>query len=454
MKAIGLDIGTTTICGSVIDGLSGAVIESVTIPNDSSLKGSEAWEKIQDPAVILTNAKEVISRFLLQHKPIKGIGITGQMHGILYLNANGNAISPLYTWQDGRGELPAQDGRSYVEGLSLKTGYKLATGFGAVTHYYNMQHAAVPSGAKCFCTIHDYVAMKLAGCFAPVTHISDAASFGLFDLERGCFDSAALENAELKAEMFPAVTKGFDLLGKTEDNVPVFVAIGDNQASFIGSVRDMKNSILVNVGTGSQISLYAQKFTTDSSMETRPCIDNSYLMTGSSLCGGRAYAILEKFFTSVAELSGIKSDLMYPLMDRLSEGYASLPNKLQISTKFSGTRENPSLRGSIINLREDNFTPQHFVCGILEGTVNELYEKYHTLGDSAENKPSLLIGSGNGIRKSTVLQQMFSQKFGMTVKIPKHKEEAAYGAALFVLVGAGVYQNIEEAQKIIKYQGE
>jgi sedoheptulokinase len=391
---------------------------------------------------------------LLQHKPIKGIGITGQMHGILYLNANGNAISPLYTWQDGRGELLGKNGQSIVEELISETKCKLATGFGAVTHYYNLHHDIVPASAKWFCTIHDYIAMKLANKGSPVIHISDAASFGFFDVKQGCFDSAALEKIGMDNSMFPTVTKGYNFLGRMEKEVPVFTAIGDNQASFIGSVRDMKNSILLNVGTGSQISVYTNSCQKDLSLETRPCINDSFLMVGSSLCGGRAYAILEHFFRSVAELAGAQTASMYSVMDKLSEGYVNLTNKLEISTKFCGTREDPNLRGSIINLSEDNFNPQNFVCGVLQGIVDELYEKYREFGCHTEHKPLMIVGSGNAVRKSEVIQRMFTEKFGIPIKIPVHSEEAAYGAALFALVGAGAYKNIEEAQTIIRYEGE
>ena len=69
-----------------------------------------------------------------EHPDIGGIGVTGQMHGILYLDELGRAVSPLYTWQDQRGAERLTQ-QTYAERLSELTGYTLSTGYGVVTHF-------------------------------------------------------------------------------------------------------------------------------------------------------------------------------------------------------------------------------------------------------------------------------------------------------------------------------
>jgi sugar (pentulose or hexulose) kinase len=156
----------------------------------------------------------------------------------------------------------------------------------------------------------------------------------------------------------------------------------------------------------------------------------------------------------VAYLSGAQPESLYGVMNALAENFVDLQDKLQIATTFSGTREQPSLRGSVTRLGEENFTPRHFVCATLEGIVEELYDRYDGLPALSARTPSVLVGSGNGIRKNAALQRMFSRKFDMTVKIPAHGEEASFGATLFALVGAGAYPSMEEAQKMIHYMDE
>ena len=127
MKAIGLDIGTTTICVVVLDGETGDVVESRTVANDTFLNSNHAYEKTQDADCILVKVNEIIQQLIETHGHINCIGVTGQMHGILYVNKEGNAISPLYTWQDSRGDLLYTSEETYAQYLTKKTGYNMAS---------------------------------------------------------------------------------------------------------------------------------------------------------------------------------------------------------------------------------------------------------------------------------------------------------------------------------------
>ena len=451
MLIIGLDIGTTTVCATLVDSKNGEVKDVITEKNGSFIKTKYPWQKQQDPQIIFDTAQGLVKRLAEKYAPIGGIGVTGQMHGIVYLSRNGEAVSPLHIWQDGSGDQICEDEKTYAQILSEKTGYSLATGFGAVTYFYHIRTGGVPDNAVTFCTVHDYVAMRFAGRKTPLIHASDAASFGLYSLENASFDDEAIKAGGMDAALFPEVGGDYEKLGETPGGIPVFSAIGDNQASFIGSVRDIKGTILVNMGTGSQISFLSQALVRDGQMETRPCVEGSYLLVGSSLCGGRAYALLEQFCRMVVNEAGFECESMYGTLDRLSADFENLDDPLKVNTQFSGTRREPQKRGSIDNLGIDNFTPKHFAAGVLQGTVDELYEMYHSRTVLKDFKPTALVGSGNGIRKGAVLRRMFEKTFGAPLCVPAHTEEAAYGAALYAMVGAGIYPTIRDTQSILKY---
>ena len=102
MKAIGIDIGTTTVSAVVFDSVQDNVVEGRTIQNDSFMNTGNEWERIQDVDVIIKKAKNVLDELLRLHPDTETIGLTGQMHGILYVNYKGSSCSPLYTWQDQR----------------------------------------------------------------------------------------------------------------------------------------------------------------------------------------------------------------------------------------------------------------------------------------------------------------------------------------------------------------
>lgn len=427
MKILGLDIGTTTVSAVVIDG--GKVLSSVTLPNESFLHSENPWEKIQDPDSIRNTALNAVERLLARHPEVKRIGVTGQMHGIVYLNRNGEPVSPLYTWQDGRGDQLYNDTETYASHLTRKTGYPVATGYGLVTHAYNLTHHLVPPEAVVFCTVHDYIAMVLSGRTRPVTEESDAASFGLFDVKHGRFDVKALDAVGISPEMLPEIAAD-RMIGYYRGEIPVFAAIGDNQASFLGATNGNLNTMLVNVGTGSQFSVYSREYMECAGLETRP-FPGGYLIVGASLCGGRAYAMLENFMRSCAEaVTGAKVEPCYDAMERLLREKEMPEDIPQITPLFQGTRRDPSLRGSITNISTENFTPEHLIWAMLEGMAGELYNMYQCYLQ-AGGAEAQLIGSGNGLRKNIHLQNCFSRTFGQEVRMSDCCEEAATGAALY-----------------------
>lgn len=430
MYSIGIDIGTTSICAVLMDSVTGKIICTATHNNDSFIETPNVWEKIQNVAVIEEKVSELIESVLknAEGKQVGSIGISNQMHGILYYDADGNAVSPLYIWQDERGNLPYKDGKTYAQYLGSFAGY------GLVTDFYNRENSLVSEKAVGVCTIGDYIAMKLTGRKTALMHITNAASFGCFDITENKF---TLDNG-----MLPEVTKDFDIVGEWND-IKVCVAIGDNQASFMGSVG--VNAPLLNVGTGSQISYLNDKPVSGAGIESRPYDGKRYLVVGASLCGGRAFSMLERFFASVVEMAtGEKCGSLYPQIDKMLE--TKLQTDLEADSRFCGTRSDPTIRGAFTNVSQDNFTAGDMSVAILYAIANEL----HTMYTGA--KPDTIVCSGNGIRKNKALQKIASEVFGAEIKIPRYEEEAAYGAALTSLVAIGEAATIDEAQKLIIYR--
>ena len=119
MKIMGIDIGTTTVSIVLTDTETGKQLARETVEHNSFLQSSRPEQKIQDPGQIYEIVRELLAKMHGEHGLPDGIGFTGQMHGMLYVDASGMAVSPLYTWQDGSGEIPLEDGRTCVEILSL-----------------------------------------------------------------------------------------------------------------------------------------------------------------------------------------------------------------------------------------------------------------------------------------------------------------------------------------------
>lgn len=444
---IGLDIGTTSISAVAAEVSSGALLRSVTVPNDGILPSPDGVSRLQDPVRIVETALGLKESLAAEFSPVAAIGVTGQMHGILYLDRAGRAVSPLYTWQDGRGNLPY--GKStYAAHLSTRSCYPLASGFGLVTHFINREQGLVPSEAVTFCTIQDYIALLLARRKTPFLHASDAASFGCFDLEAHTFDRFAMEKLGFDNAFLPAVTAETAIIGQ-DGSIPVAAAIGDNQASVLGSLRENAD-ILVNIGTGSQVSAVVSAPVPFPAGAVRPYVDGKFLLAGSPLCGGRAYALLHRFFARCAELFGGDGRDIYTVMNDMA---AEQPedHSLTVDTRFCGTRNDPALRGALSEISEDNFTPEHLTRGVLWGMTAELRGLY---GEMPLLSPATgLVGSGNAVRKNPVLRRYLEEQFNLPLKLPVHREEAAFGAAVFAAAAAGVYRDIPAAQAaLIHYE--
>lgn len=500
MKAIGLDIGTTTVCGVLVDAKTGELLDAKTLTNDSVIESVHTYERTQDADKILVKCKNILEEYLSEQEDIVSIGVTGQMHGIVYVDENGVAVSPLYTWQDGRGDLCCPDIQNdiqkkltvadsetvenidngnkvannaevaelgngaitYAAELSKITGYHMASGFGLTTNYYNTKHGLVPEKAKSFCTIPDYVAMSLAGEKRPKMHQTMAASLGLYNMKAGDFDRTAVEKAGMNPELLPEVATTSTLCGAyTADmekypayagkTIPVAVAFGDNQASFLGSVnQDCK--VLLNVGTGGQVSVYSEELVKADGIECRPYLKGSYLMAGSSLCGGYSYNLVKRFFEEIYALAGVDCPKdIYSIMNRIAGEAAEKEKTLTVDTRFNGSRENPALTGSITGLTVDTFHPGDLAYGVLRGLCEELYQFYNVLPENLKDG-SHFVGSGNGIRKNPLLQKIVSDRFRMKLRIPKYAEEAAYGAVLFSMLASGERETLEDVQRLIRYE--
>ncbi|MCD7736772.1 MAG: hypothetical protein LUI07_07420 [Lachnospiraceae bacterium] len=449
MKAIGIDLGTTTISAVVMDEATGKTEAAYTLSNDSFLHSGHPWEKLQDPERIVEKATELLDGVLARPEyaeTIRVIGLTGQMHGIVYLDRDGRHVSPLFTWQDERGNDKCFGGKSLCEILEQQYGISASTGYGLVTHLYNAATGRVPEGAVTVCTIMDYLGMVLTGRKKPLVHTSNAAGFGFFDVEHGTFrkelfsqvrisekelsgvSGLAAQQMKLSGDIFPEVTAAPAILG-TWKGIPVCVAIGDNQASFLGSVSDLRDSVLVNMGTGSQVSVYVKDYICVKGIETRPFLKGGYLLVGSSLCGGRAYSLLERFFHQYAEALHVTEPEQYSVMERLLRSYDEDAPRLKVDTRFAGTRDEPERRGKIENIGIDNFTPGALIYGVLDGMAEELYQMYLRMADGLRPPRTKIVASGNGMRKNVFLQEITARRFGMELRLTEQKEEAACGAA-------------------------
>ena len=437
---LGLDLGTTTVSLCLLPPDGSAPI-TASLPHGAALPGKDAAR--QDPEKLLSAARALLARARESFPgEILSIGVTGQMHGILYLDGAGKALSPLYSWQDQTALLPLPGGKTALEEIREKTGLSLSPGYGLATHYALSRLGLIPREARSLLTAGDYLVTRLAGLSRPLLHPSNAQSLGFFDPGKNGF-SGFEALPDFRGELLPAVSPEESPAGAFR-GIPVSFAVGDNQAVFFGSLRE-EDGLLLNLGTGGQLSALVPGPSAPEGLEARPYFFGKTLASYASLSGGRAYAMLEKFVRALRE----KDEPQYAFLNRLAEKGLREETVLPVDTRFAGTRRDPALRGAITGIGEENFTPGAMTAGFLRGMTRELFDAAPLFGRSF----STLAATGNAVRKNPALREVIGETFALSPRLPRHTEEASFGAALFGAVSAGLLSECA-ARDLIRYEGE
>jgi sugar (pentulose or hexulose) kinase len=380
-------------------------------------------------------------------------------------------MTPLINWQDQRGKevMPGRD-VSWVEearhrcgedSLS-RLGCQLNSGFLGTTLFWLSQQGLVPEGSRA-CFIMDlFVAMLTDGELR--TDPSVAASGGIMNAAARDWDNDALAGLGFRREQLPVIQEADHpagrLPGSQSDGLlqgtPVSVPIGDHQASFLGSIADRRSSVLLNIGTGAQVAMFTEGTDFAPPVELRPFPVQGNLLSNVGLTGGWSFQVVENFVRQLGlDVFGV--DAGQPLYSRLTDlARQADPDShgLKCVPTFSGTRSDPRQTGSLEGMTPSNLTPANFARSVLEGMA----ENYRTALDQIfeiTGQPAsapTLVGAGNGLRENPVLADAVRRRFGVAAVVTRHREEAAFGAALVGGVAAGVFSSLDQAGRLVVHQ--
>ncbi len=474
---VGTDLGTTTLTVLALDTATGEILAGWTAANPAEIttaadkgRGLSEWDARRMVDQACAGLRALADQLGRRREQVAAIGITGQQHGVVLVDATLTPRTPFINWQDRRGEQCDRDGAQTYVGRALdllgpeaprRSGCRLAAGYMGVTLFWLKETGALPAGVTA-CFLMDYFAAVLTGR-SPVTDATCAASSGLFNLAEGDWDTTSITALGLPRTLFPPVRLSGEPLGGLAPGlaeltglpagVPVCVGIGDNQASFVGSVAERDATVLVNVGTGGQVTAYTDQLYCDALLETRPFPRGGYLLVCAGLCGGRAYAVLERFFREVgAQLFGrTPGEALYPMMNRLAGQVPCGADGLRCEPFFAGTRACPEQRASWSGISAENFTPAHMTRALLEGMARAFRTGHESIRRQSGGPRRRLVGAGNGLRANALLARLVAEEFGLPMELPRHREEAAYGAALVAAVGTGFVPDFAAAGRLIRY---
>ena len=393
----------------------------------------------QDAAVLLQCAEAAVGELpsdLLQE--VVCVGVTGQMHGVVVLDASAQPLTPLITWQDSR---CLEDG--FLDELNDRAGGRLQAGYGCATLAWLREHDELPPGAARSATIGDLMVACLCGSAQPITDPTCAASWGLFDLRKLTWDVPAVKAAGVPPALLPEVVPCGAKAGTTcqaaaaglgiPAGIPVAAAIGDNQASLLRTLSDPEKELALTLGTGGQASAVLpadwqlEDPGPESTYEYRPYPDGRMLIVAASLCGGAAWAWLADVALSWMRDLGCPAPSRAEVLARLNDLAARAAGNLDFRPHFQGERHDTSLRAAIRGIDLRNFDLGNVARSLARAIVANL--KSMLPGRVLAGRERI-VGSGNALRLNPALAAAAEEVFALPLRMTEAEEEAAAGAAL------------------------
>ena len=435
MTAVGLDVGTTGLKGIALadDGTVLARAER-EYPFATPRPG---WAE-QDPELWWEAAQAVLDELRAAGEP-EGIGLSGQMHGLVALDSADGVLRPAILWNDQRtaAECAEIEERVGLTELIASTGNRALTGFTAPKLLWMRSHE--PDLYRRIDSVllpKDYVRLRLCG--EKAMDVADASGTLLFDVARRRWSSSVLEALELDAAWLPRTLESPEVSGEAE-GVAVAAGAGDQAAGALGVGVDRPGPASVVLGTSGVVFVALEEFAADPLARLHTfchAVPGAWHAMGVMLSAAGSLRWLrdvaapgESFATLVAEAERWEPG---------AEGLTFLPY-------LSGERTphaDPDARGAFagLSVRHDRGA---LVRAVLEGVAYGLRDCLDLLVEVGAS-PTVGRVSGGGARSDLWLRIVAS-----VLELPLERtavdEGAAFGAALLGGVAGGVWSDVGEA---------
>ena len=434
---IGIDIGTSgtkvlAVGGDV--GLGASVTKTYPCytphPNWSEQDPEDWWKAVQE------GLDEVVAK--VGKENVKGIGLSGQMHGMVAMDSDMQVIRPAILWNDQRNTEQCQEIIDLAGGLDSLIDYTNNTmlpGFtGGKILWLKENEPDNYNKVKVVLNPKDYIAYKLTGAIS--TDVSDASGTGLLDVQNRAWSTELIEKIGLDISFFPEIKESGEVVGEWE-GIPVTAGGGDAVLSTIAMGLSSDKQVAVMLGTSGVVSKHADGFFRNDGAKlqfSRACEAGKYHLMGVTLAAAGSYKWLSEnlLLDDFRKLDEIASE-----SPAGANGILYLPylfgercpiNDADASACFVGIKATAG-RGD-------------FARAVLEGVAFSLRQVFD-LFQSPEVDTIVLAGGG---AKSPLWRQIFADVFGRKViTLDGGAEGSGFGAALVAGAGVGLFESVSAA---------
>ena len=257
---IGLDVGTSGVKALAVGVDDGAVLRSAEIGYPLSTP-HPGWAE-QDPEDWWRATQQAIEELGVDE--VAGIGLSGQMHGLVALDDQDRVIRPAMLWNDGRtgAECAEIEEKVGLSELIARTGNRALASFTAPKLLWLRRHEPESYGRIARIMLpKDYVRLRLCGEHA--IDAADASGTLLFDVAARRWSDEVLEALELDPAWLPRVLESPEVSGHTRDGVPVAAGAGDQAAGALGVGVDRPGPLSIALGTSGVVFAALPEFSAD-----------------------------------------------------------------------------------------------------------------------------------------------------------------------------------------------
>ena len=458
---IGIDVGTSATKTVLFDE-AGTVVASAS--REYPLyqpKNGWAEQQPQDwRDAVLATVRTVVRQAAVIKEDIKGIGISGQMHGLVMLDEAGDVIRPSIIWCDQRTGEEVEDMLRLMplERWIQITANPPLTGWTAAKILWVRKHEP-ENYARCRHILlpKDYIRYVLTGVFA--TEVSDASGMQLLDVPGRCWSQEVLDVLEIDPAFLGRVYESCEVTGTLRPEIAAETGLsvdtkvvggaGDNAAAAVGTgiVRD--GTAFTTIGTSGVVFAHSSKLSIDPKGRVHTCccaVPGAWHVMGVTQGAGLSLKWFKDQFCQdyVAAAAALGKDPY----DLINDDVRTIPpgsDKLLYLPYLMGERTphlDPDCRGVFFGLSAIH-TRKHLLRAVMEGVAYSLCDCNQILKEMGVEVTRMMACGGGG--KSPNWRQMLADLYNCPVKTVKQDEGPALGVAILAGVGCGIYPSVEAA---------
>jgi xylulokinase len=458
---LGIDVGTTGSKALLVEA-DGAVKASATTeypmftpqPLWAEQNPSDWW------AATSTSIRQVLQSSGVQASQVAGVGLTGQMHGLVLLDAQGEVLRPCIMWNDQRtaAQCAAITREVGAQNVLRLTGNPVLPGFTAPKIVWVREHEAEVYARVAKALLpKDYARYRLTGGF--FSEVSDASGTSMFDVGRRQWSADMLQALGVPRQWLPEVTESPVVSARVSaaaaketgllEGTPVAGGGGDQAAQAVGTGIIREGVVSATLGTSGVVFAASDTYRVEPEGKLHAfchAVPGMWHLMGVMLSAAGSF---RWYRDALGEPERIRAEESgRDAYDLLTEAAAQVPpgcEGLLFLPYLTGERTpypDPNARGVFFGLTLRH-AKAHLTRAVLEGVtfgLRDSLELMRALGLRIEQ----VRASGGGAR-SPLWRQMLADVFDTEIVTVNVTEGAAFGAALLAGVGAGVYGSVAEA---------